>query len=160
MPNSFVNRCSNSVIGLLQLRLDPGDLALQSLHLSAVCVPLAPIRSGSRWTFGARLNCAARSRSPSSIRLVPPLGQAAVVDALPPARSSARFAVCSHAWRVLSSQSPALAAGENVIAAIGAKIDSQSARIDVLQRVIWPLIGLLTTTVFGLLYRVVIATPG
>ena len=27
-----------------------------------------------------------------------------------PARSSARFAVCSHAWRVLSSQSPALAA--------------------------------------------------
>ena len=108
-----------------------------------------------------------------------------MVDALPPARSSARFAVCSHAWRVLSSQSPALAAGENVIAAIGAKIDSQSARIDVkfsqieseitevrteikaqnsridvLQRVIWPLIGLLTTTVFGLLYRVVIATPG
>ena len=94
-------------------------------------------------------------------------------------------------------------AGENVIAAIGAKIDSQSARIDVkfsqieaqiselraengeirtemkagfsqvntridalgsrfdtLQKVIWPLIGLLATTVFGLLYRVVIATPG
>ena len=76
-------------------------------------------------------------------------------------------------------------AGENVIAAIGAKIDSQSARIDVkfsqiesqitevraeikaqnsridvLQRVIWPLVGLLATTVFGLLYRVVIATPG
>ena len=74
-------------------------------------------------------------------------------------------------------------AGENVIAAIGAKIDSQSARIDVkfsqiesqitevraeikaqnsridvLQRVIWPLIGLLATTVFGLLYRVVIAS--
>ena len=75
-------------------------------------------------------------------------------------------------------------AGENVIAAIGAKIDSQSARIDVkfsqiesqitevraeikaqnsridvLQRVIWPLIGLLATTVFGLLYRVVICYP-
>ena len=71
-------------------------------------------------------------------------------------------------------------AGENVIAAIGAqitelkaqiailgaKIDSQgaeirseikaqTARIDILQRVIWPLIGLLATTVFGLLYRVV-----
>ena len=82
-------------------------------------------------------------------------------------------------------------ASQNVIAAIGAKIDTQSARIDakfsqieaqitevraemkagftevkaeikaqnsridVLQRVIWPLIGLLATTVFGLLYRVV-----
>ena len=78
-----------------------------------------------------------------------------------------------------------MAAGENVIAAIGAKIDSkapgsmsnflkiesqitevraeikaQNSRIDVLQRVIWPLIGLLATTVFGLLYRVVIVTPG
>ena len=49
---------------------------------------------------------------------------------------------------------------------LGAKIDSQgaeirseikaqTARIDILQRVIWPLIGLLATTVFGLLYRVV-----
>ena len=72
-------------------------------------------------------------------------------------------------------------AGENVIAAIGAKIDSQSARIDVkfsqiesqiteikaeiksqtaridvLQRVIWPLIVLLAMTVFGLLYKAVI----
>ena len=71
-------------------------------------------------------------------------------------------------------------ASQNVIAAIGAKIDTQSARIDVkfsqieaqitevkaeikaqnsridvLQRVIWALIGLLATTVFGLLYRVV-----
>ena len=62
-------------------------------------------------------------------------------------------------------------ASQNVIAVLGAKIDSQgaeiraeirtqTARIDVLQRVIWPLIGLLATTVFGLLYRVVIATPG
>ena len=71
-------------------------------------------------------------------------------------------------------------AGQNVIAAIGAKIDAQGARIDaqiaeikaqtaridaqtsridVLQRVIWPLIGLLATTVFGLLYRVVAAAP-
>ena len=83
-------------------------------------------------------------------------------------------------------------AGENVIAAIEAKIDSQSARgdvkfsqieaqitevraemkagftevkaeikaqnsrIDVLQRVIWPLLGLLAMTVFGLLYKAVI----
>ena len=69
-------------------------------------------------------------------------------------------------------------AGENVIAAIGAqitelkagidtqgaeiraeikaqtaRIDAQTSRIDVLQRVIWPLIGLLATTVFGLLYK-------
>ena len=29
-----------------------------------------------------------------------------------------------------------------------------------LQKVIWPLIGLLATTVFGLLYRVVMAPPG
>ena len=67
-------------------------------------------------------------------------------------------------------------AGQNVIATIGAqiaelraemkagfaevnaRIDAQGARIDVLQRVIWPLIGLLATTVFGLLYRVVIAS--
>ena len=79
-------------------------------------------------------------------------------------------------------------ASQNVIAVLGAKIDAQGARIDaqiteiraemkagftevkaeikaqnsridVLQRVIWPLIGLLATTVFGLLYRVVIAAP-
>ena len=35
------------------------------------------------------------------------------------------------------------------------RIDAMGSRIDVLQRVIWPLIGLLATTVFGLLYRVV-----
>ena len=29
-----------------------------------------------------------------------------------------------------------------------------------LQRVIWPLIVLLATTVFGLLYRVIITAPG
>ena len=61
--------------------------------------------------------------------------------------------------------------GENVIAAIGAKIDSQgvrieaeikaqTARIDVLQRVIWPLIVLLAVPVFGLLYRVLTTAPG
>lgn len=61
------------------------------------------------------------------------------------------------------------------VADLGAKIDAQGARtdavnsqidslrselngrIDTLQRVIWPLVGLLATTVFGLLYRVVTA---
>lgn len=41
-----------------------------------------------------------------------------------------------------------------------ARIDAQNSRIDVLQRVIWPLIGLLATTVFGLLYRVITTAPG
>ena len=70
-------------------------------------------------------------------------------------------------------------AGQNVIAVLGAKIESLSAkidslsakidslsaglstkidavnsRIDTLQRVIWPLVVLLASTVFGLLYRV------
>ena len=60
-------------------------------------------------------------------------------------------------------------ASQNVIAVLGAKIDSQGARIEaeiktqtaridelqrVIWRVIWPLIGLLATTVFGLLYKV------
>ena len=66
--------------------------------------------------------------------------------------------------------------GHNVIAAIEAKIDSQSARIDVqltelkaeikaqtaridvlqrvIWRVIWPLIVLLAAPIFGLLYKV------
>ena len=43
------------------------------------------------------------------------------------------------------------------ITEIKAEIKAQNSRIDVLQRVIWPLIGLLATTVFGLLYRVVIS---
>ena len=53
---------------------------------------------------------------------------------------------------------------------VNARIDAQTSRIEsiesrindlrqVIWRVIWPLIGLLATTVFGLLYRVVIATP-
>ena len=50
--------------------------------------------------------------------------------------------------------------GQNVIAVLGAKIDALGSRIDMLQKVIWPLIGLLATTVFGLLYRVVMAPPG
>ena len=74
-------------------------------------------------------------------------------------------------------------AGQNVIAVLGAKIDTRSAelnakiegmqgqidslhtelstkidavnsRIDTLQKVIWPLVVLLASTVFGLLYRV------
>ena len=70
-------------------------------------------------------------------------------------------------------------ASQNVIAVLGAKIDSQGSRlnaqitevkagftsvnakidalgsrIDTLQKVIWPLIVLLASTVFGLLYRV------
>ena len=60
-------------------------------------------------------------------------------------------------------------ASQNVIAVLGAKIDSQGARIEaeiktqtaridelhrVIWRVIWPLIGLLATTFFGLLYSV------
>ena len=66
-------------------------------------------------------------------------------------------------------------AGENVVAVLGAKIDAQgarieaeikaqTARIDVLQRVIWrviwPLIVLLAAPVFGLLYRVLTTAPG
>lgn len=51
-------------------------------------------------------------------------------------------------------------AGQNVIDVLDSKIDSLDAKIDTLQRVvwrvIWPLIGLLATTVFGLLYQVVI----
>ena len=75
-------------------------------------------------------------------------------------------------------------AGQNVIASIGAQItelraemkaemkagfagvnaridaqtaliDAQTSRIDVLQRVIWPLIAILATSVFGLLYKAV-----
>ena len=49
---------------------------------------------------------------------------------------------------------------ESQITEVRAEIKAQNSRIDVLQRVIWPLIGLLATTVFGLLYRVVIVTPG
>ena len=62
-------------------------------------------------------------------------------------------------------------AGQNVIDVLGAKIDAlgsridatnsridaMNSRIDTLQRVIWPLIGLLATTVFGMLYQVVIS---
>ena len=71
-------------------------------------------------------------------------------------------------------------ASQNVIAVLGSKIDSQgakidilaakidsqgaeiraeikaqTARIDILQRVIWPLIAILATFVFGLLYKAV-----
>ena len=44
---------------------------------------------------------------------------------------------------------------------IGSRLDVLGSRIDTLQRVmIWPLIVLLATTVFGLLYRVIITAPG
>ena len=63
--------------------------------------------------------------------------------------------------------------GQNVITVIGAQItelraemkaetaevrarmDALSSRIDTLQKVIWPLIAILATSVFGLLYKVV-----
>ena len=66
-------------------------------------------------------------------------------------------------------------ASQNVIAVLGAQItelkvemkagfSEVNSRIDTLEkvvwRVIWPLIALLATTVFGLLYRVVTAAPG
>ena len=38
---------------------------------------------------------------------------------------------------------------------VNAKIDALGSRIDTLQKVIWPLIVLLASTVFGLLYKVV-----
>ena len=52
-------------------------------------------------------------------------------------------------------------AGQNVITVVNArfdelstKIDAVNSRIDTLQRVIWPLVVLLASTVFGLHYRV------
>ena len=44
---------------------------------------------------------------------------------------------------------------ESLITDVRAEIKAQTSRIDVLQRVIWPLIGLLATTVFGLLYKAI-----
>lgn len=41
-------------------------------------------------------------------------------------------------------------------AEVKAEIQSLANRIDILQRVIWPLIGILATTVFGLLYQIAI----
>ena len=43
------------------------------------------------------------------------------------------------------------------ITEIRAEVKAQGSRIDMLQKVIWPLTGLLVTTVFGLLYK---AVPG
>ena len=40
-------------------------------------------------------------------------------------------------------------------AQVNTRIDALGSRFDTLQKVIWPLIGLLATTVFGLLYKVV-----
>ena len=41
------------------------------------------------------------------------------------------------------------------ITEIRAEVKAQGSRIDMLQKVIWPLTGLLATTVFGLLYKAV-----
>ena len=46
-------------------------------------------------------------------------------------------------------------AGRNVIAVVESRFAELKAEIRVLQRVIWPLIGILATTVFGLLYQTV-----
>ena len=43
---------------------------------------------------------------------------------------------------------------ETRIDAVNTSIDAVNSRIDTLQRVIWPLVVLLASTVFGLLYRV------
>ena len=51
-------------------------------------------------------------------------------------------------------------ASQNVIAEMKAGFDALGSRIDTLQKVIWPLIVLLATTVFGLLYRVIITDRG
>ena len=60
-------------------------------------------------------------------------------------------------------------AGQNVIAVVNVnarfselsvKIDAVNSRIDTLQRVIWLLVVLLASTVFGLLYRVFTAGGG
>ena len=45
------------------------------------------------------------------------------------------------------------ATAETRFAEVKSEIKTQTSRIDVLQRVVWPLIGLLATTVFGLLYK-------
>ena len=45
------------------------------------------------------------------------------------------------------------------VKAQGARIEALGSRIDMLQKVIWPLIGLLATTVFGLLYKALTGSP-
>ncbi len=47
-------------------------------------------------------------------------------------------------------------AGRNVIAVVEARFAELQAEIRILQRVIWPLIGIVATTVFGLLHQSVI----
>ena len=50
---------------------------------------------------------------------------------------------------------------ESQRAELRAGLDAVNSRIDTLQRVIWPLVVLLATTVFGLLYRVItVPQPG
>lgn len=42
---------------------------------------------------------------------------------------------------------------------LNGRLDAVNSRIDTLQRVIWPLVVLLASTVFGLLYRVLTVSP-
>lgn len=61
----------------------------------------------------------------------------------------------------IDAQGARIDAVDTRIDAVNSQIDSLrselNGRIDTLQRVIWPLVGLLATTVFGLLYRVLTA---
>ncbi len=66
-----------------------------------------------------------------------------------------RFDVVDSRFDVVDSR---FAVMEARFAEVKAEIQALSSRIDVLQRVIWALIGLLATTVFGLLYQVVAKT--
>ena len=61
---------------------------------------------------------------------------------------NARFAELS---AKIDAQSTGLSTKIN---AVNSRIDAVNSRIDTLQRVIWPLVVLLASTVFGLLYRV------
>ena len=74
-------------------------------------------------------------------------------DALESAMES-RFAVVETRFdAVESAMETRFSAVESVMAS---RFDELKAEIRVLQRVIWPLIGILATTVFGLLYRAVV----
>ena len=50
---------------------------------------------------------------------------------------------------------------DSLRAELSGRLDAVNSRIDTLQRVIWPLVVLLASTVFGLLYRVLtVPQPG
>ena len=56
-----------------------------------------------------------------------------------------------------SAPTPARTSSKPASPNLSTTIDAVEARIDTLQRVIWSLLVLLASTVFGLLYRVVTA---